>query len=282
MIEGRPFLKMHGLGNDFVVLDARRQPLSLRPEEAALLADRRRGIGCDQVILLEGAAGDTDLFMRIFNADGSEAEACGNATRCVAALILAESGRDQARIATLGGLRTAWREAAGAITVDMESPGLAWNEVPLAEERDTHRLAFALGPLADPCALSMGNPHVVFFVEDVAAIDLARWGPEIERHPLFPCRTNVQLVQALPDGTLRQRIWERGAGLTQASGSGACAAIVAAVRRGVVAQRMATVQQPGGALTLQWREDGHVLMTGPVATSFHGRLDPSLLAGARP
>ncbi len=280
-MSGRPFLKMHGLGNDFVVVDARREPFRPSPGQAAAIADRRRGVGCDQLIVLEPAsaedAGRADLFMRIFNADGSEAEACGNATRCVASLLFAE-GRERVAIRTLGGLLPCTPAADGEVTADLGPAHLDWREVPLAEPADTLRLDFARGPLREPVALSMGNPHVVFFVEqDPDAIDLATLGPAIEHDPLFPRRTNVQLVQVLSPTRLRQRIWERGAGLTEASGSGGCAAQVAAVRRGLT-ERRARVEQPGGALTVEWREaDGHVLMTGPVATAFSGRLDESLL-----
>jgi len=275
---GRPFRKMHGLGNDFVVVDARTEAFPLTAAQAAAIADRRRGGGCDQVIVLE-PADDADLFMRIYNADGSEAEACGNATRCVASLLFAEREGTAAVIRTLGGRLPATRSADGAVTVDMGMPRFGWQEIPLAREVDTLRLDFTCGPLHDPTALSVGNPHVVFFVADVETVDLAVLGPRIEHDPLFPRRTNVQVVQPLPDGDLRQRIWERGAGLTQASGSGACAAIVGAVRRGL-APRRARLHQPGGTLTMEWREsDDHILMTGPVATSFCGVLAPALLAG---
>ncbi len=274
-----PFRKMHGLGNDFVIVDARKTGLFFTSEQAARIADRRRGVGCDQVIVMERTGEDADLFMRILNADGSEAEACGNATRCVAFLLFAETGRREAVIRTLGGLLPARLGQDGTVSVDMGLAYLEWDEVPLSEKTDTLHLDFDCGPLVDPVALSMGNPHVVFFVEDVDAIDLEQLGPEIEHDPLFPKRTNVQIVSLAGPDHLRQRIWERGAGLTLASGSGGCAAMVAAARRGLVG-RQARVDQPGGTLTLEWREDdGHVWMTGPVATAFTGELDPSLLQG---
>ncbi|SMF74903.1 diaminopimelate epimerase [Tistlia consotensis] len=274
----RPFRKMHGLGNDFVVVDAREQPFAPSAAQAAAIADRRRGVGCDQLIVLEPAEpGDrADLFMRIFNADGSEAEACGNATRCVASLLFAE-GREAVAIRTLGGLLPCTPAENGLVTADLGPARLDWREVPLAREMDTLRLDYAKGPLAEPVALSLGNPHVVFFVADPAAVALETLGPAIEHDPLFPRRTNVQIVQVVSRTHLRQRIWERGAGLTQASGSGGCAAQVAAVRRGLT-ERRARVEQPGGELIVEWREaDGHVLMTGPVATAFCGMLDGSLL-----
>src|SRR5690606_33304252 len=215
----RPFRKMHGLGNDFVVVDARRAPFRPTAAQAARIADRRLGVGCDQLIVLEPAdAGEqptADLFMRIFNADGSEAEACGNATRCVASLLFAE-GRDSAVIRTLGGSLACTTAAAGEVTVDMGPARLDWQDVPLARPMDTLALDFAKGPLARPVALSLGNPHVVFFVEEAAAIDLAALGPAIENDPLFPQRTNVQVVQVVARDRLRHRIWERGAGLTLA------------------------------------------------------------------
>ncbi|MEX0759615.1 MAG: diaminopimelate epimerase, partial [Tistlia sp.] len=241
---GRPFRKMHGLGNDFVIVDARLEPFRPSAAQAAAIADRREGVGCDQLIVLEPDAAPADLFMRIFNADGSEAEACGNATRCVASLLFAE-GREAVTIRTLGGLLPCTPAADGQVTADLGPPRLDWREVPLARAMDTGRLDYAKGPLADPVALSLGNPHVVFFVEDPEGIDLAALGPAIEHDPLFPRRTNVQLVQVVSTTHLRQRIWERGVGLTRASGSGGCAAQVAAVRRGLT-ERRARVEQPGG------------------------------------
>ena len=281
---------MHGLGNDFVIVDARQRPFPLTARQAAAIADRHQGVGCDQVIVMEALdpdrsrAGDqdADLFMRIYNSDGSEAGACGNATRCVAWLLFAESGKRQAVIRTLNGNLACRAAENGLITVDMGPAYLAWDEVPLAYEMNTLKLDLSVGPLRDPTALSVGNPHAVFIIEDPAAdlfdLPLEQLGPLIEHDKLYPERTNVQLVQPLSRDHLKQRIWERGAGLTLASGSGACAAIVAAVRRGV-ANRKARIDQPGGSLWMEWREqDGHVLMTGPVATAFVGDLDPSLLA----
>ncbi len=268
---------MHGLGNDFVVVDARAEPFPLDAGRASRIADRRCGVGCDQVVVMAPAVAGGDLALRFFNSDGSEAEACGNGTRCAASLVLAESGCQAIAIETLGGLLQARLNGDGAVEVDMGAPRFGWKDIPLAREMDTLRLDFAKGPLTAPVALSMGNPHVVFFVPDAAAVDLADLGPAIERDPLFPQRTNVQIVQVLDATKLRQRIWERGAGLTQASGSGGCAAAVAAMRRGLTERRV-LVAQPGGDLTIAWREeDGHVLMTGSVATSFIGTLDPALL-----
>ncbi|MGE5478322.1 MAG: diaminopimelate epimerase [Bacteroidales bacterium] len=276
------FLKMHGLGNDFVVLDVRSSGLVLGEDAVRAIADRHRGVGCDQLIVIEPARNTlSDAWMTIYNPDGSQSGACGNATRCVAWHLMRQSGRDKVVIETKAGLLDAEARGAGMVAVDMGRARLDWREIPLAEAVDTLHLGLSSGPLADPVAVSMGNPHAVFFVADVAAIDLAALGPGIEHHPLFPERTNVEIVQVLPptaDGTarLRMRVWERGAGITQACGTGACATLVAAARRGLVG-RKADVVLDGGTLTIEWLPDDHVLMTGPVALAFQGTLDPSLL-----
>ncbi len=271
------FTKMHGLGNDFVVLDARRTKLTVDPARARALADRRRGIGCDQVILLEPARnGDAQLHMRIFNADGSEVAACGNASRCIGAMLLDETGTETAVIETDAGLLEAVRGKNG-IAIDM---GLAlddWRDIPLIEARDTLHLEIVEGPLADPVAVSVGNPHAVFFVEDAEAVPLAELGPKLEHHPLFPERTNVEVVEVQTPTRLRVRVWERGAGITQACGTGACAAAVAANRR-EMAERRVTIVLDGGELDIHWREDGHVIMTGPVATVYSGVVDEAALS----
>lgn len=269
-----PFVKMHGLGNDFVVVDARAGAPEVTPDLARALADRRFGVGCDQVIVLEpsGEAG-ADLFMRIRNPDGTEAEACGNATRCVADLVGRETGRETIRIATRRGGLTATRTAAGTIAVDMGPPSLDWHDIPLAHAMDTARLDFEIEGHAGPVAVSMGNPHVVFFVDDPDAVPLSRLGPLIERDALFPARTNVEFAAVRADGSIRLRVWERGAGPTLACGSGACATLVAAHRRGLTGRR-ARVELPGGALDIDWRAaDGHVIMTGPAARVFAGQYD---------
>ncbi len=272
------FTKMHGLGNDFVVIDARRHALSLGAEAARRIADRHRGVGCDQVIVIEPARnGAADAFMRIVNADGSEVAACGNAARCVAALLMQDEGRDSARIETLAGLLEAEGLAGGIVAVDMGAPGLGWRDIPLAEPCDTLHLDIASGPLKDPVAVSMGNPHAVFFVPDADAIDLAALGPGLEHHKMFPDRANIGVVALRARDDLRVRVWERGAGLTLACGTGACAALVASVRRGL-AERRATVTLDGGPLAIEWREDDHVLMSGPVAVAFTGALEPALVA----
>lgn len=272
------FIKMHGLGNDFVVLDSRRTPIALTIDEARRLADRRFGIGCDQLIVMEPPISEgADLFMRIRNPDGGESEACGNATRCIASLVMVETGRDKVVIETLAGHLPATAAEADEITVDMGPANLGWRDIPLAEERDTLNLGIGLGPLQDPVGVNMGNPHAVFFVEDADAVDLAALGPTLEHDPLLPERANISVISVTGPNQLRQRVWERGAGITLACGSGACAGAVAAARRGLT-DRCVETRMDGGTLRLEWREDGHVLMTGPVATSFRGQVDRKLLS----
>ena len=262
---------MHGAGNDFVVLDARQAELPLSPAGVAAIADRHRGVGCDQLIVLEPPKGEGDVFMRISNPDGSEAGACGNATRCVAALLMGESGHDRAMIRTRAGLLRAERGMTGLVEVDMGPARLDWRDVPLAREADTLALPLSLGSVSAPAACSMGNPHATFFVPSLDAIDPGELGPRLEHDALFPDRANIGFAQVLAPDRLRLVVWERGAGLTLACGSGACAALVNAHRRGFTG-RSATVLLPGGELHISWRDDGHVLMTGPVATSFTGTL----------
>lgn len=273
-----PFVKMHGLGNDFVVVDARQHPFAPDAPMVRALSDRRTGIGCDQLIIIEAATavGEADVAMRIRNADGGVAGACGNATRCIASLIMDERASEHVIIETVAGLLEAERTPGGLISVDMGRVALDWRDVPLSEPADTLHLGISAGPLVDPVALSVGNPHAVFFVDHVERIPLEMFGPVIERHPLFPEFTNVEAVEVLSRERLRMRVWERGAGLTRACGTGACAALVAAVRRGL-AERKAEVVLDGGTLTVEWLRDNHVLLTGPAATSFRGVMDSSLL-----
>jgi diaminopimelate epimerase len=231
-------------------------------------------VGCDQFIVIEPPppGGEADAFMRIRNPDGGEAGACGNATRCVAQLLHAESGRREVVIRTAMGNLAAEIAPDGLIRVDMGAARLDWREVPLAEPADTLHLDLAEGMVADPAACSMANPHATFFVADLATVPVAALGPKLEHAELFPERANIGFVQVLDRDRIRLRVWERGAGLTLACGSGACAALVNAARRGLTGRR-ATVELDGGSLLIEWREDGHVLMTGPVATTFHGSID---------
>ncbi len=261
-----PFIKMHGLGNDFVVLDGRSQPLPpMTGTLAAAIADRRTGIGCDQLVILE-PSDSADFRMRIFNADGSEVEACGNATRAVALL----HGRP-ARIETLAGLVSATPADRG-IAVEMGLPRFDWAQIPLAYAMDTHAMPVAWEELEQPIAVNVGNPHAIFFVPDCDAVDLARLGPRIEHDALFPERINVNVATVTAPDAIRLRVWERGAGLTLACGTGACATAVGAMRRGLV-DRAVTVTLPGGRLLIEWRQDGQIVMTGPAAESFRGSFE---------
>jgi diaminopimelate epimerase len=272
-MSGLNFTKMHGLGNDFVIIDGRAQSVAIDETRARELADRHTGIGCDQLIVIEPARnGDADVFMRIHNADGTEVGACGNATRCVASIIATEAGRSSARIETLAGVLRADIRDPRTVTVDMGEARHDWNAIPLAREQDTLKVDVASGPLACPVAVNMGNPHAVFFVDDAEAVDLPALGPGLEHHPMFPERANIGVAQLIGADRVRLRVWERGVGITLACGSGACAAGVAAHRRGLTGRKVEVVLD-GGCLEIEWRPDGHVLMTGPVAVSFTGRIE---------
>lgn len=263
-----PFLKMHGLGNDFVVLDSREERLpALTAAIVHRIADRREGIGCDQVILLERpSARQCDLAMRIFNPDGGEAEACGNASRAVALLL-----GEPATVETQGGTIAVTPETGGA-SVDMGVPRFDWSAIPLAYAMDTLTMPVGWESLSGPTAVNVGNPHVVFFVEEAEAVVLERLGPLIENDPLFPERINVNVATVEGRKRLRLRVWERGAGLTRACGTGACATAVAAMRRGLTDRRV-SVALPGGKLTIEWGQDGRVVMAGPATESFRGTFE---------
>lgn len=251
----RPFLKMNGLGNDFVVVEARTQPFQPTAEEVRAIADRQGGIGCDQLISIEPAPG-VDARVRFWNADGEEVGACGNGTRCVGWLLMQSSGKDEAVIETKAGRLHAHRAGERLVSVDMGEPRLDWREIPLASEHDTRALDVVLYEHpqlgAPPACVSMGNPHVTFFVPDIAEAPILEAGPAIERHPLFPEHVNVGFAQVIDRGRIRLRVWERGAGLTRACGTGACAALVAAARRDLV-DRSAILELDGGELLIEWR-----------------------------
>lgn len=268
------FVKMHGCGNDFVVFDERAAPFGLTPARVAALADRRRGIGCDQLIVIEPPppGANADAFMRIHNPDGGEAGACGNATRCVATLLADETGRAHQVIRTVAGNLPSDLLADGRVTVDMGPARLDWTDVPLARRMDTLHLDLSLGTVTNPAACNMGNPHATFFVADVEALPIDTLGPALEHHELFPEKANIGFAEVQASDRIRLKVWERAAGLTLACGSGACAALVNAHRRGLVGRR-ASVVVDGGVLEIAWRADGHVLMTGPVATAFTGSVD---------
>ncbi len=270
-----PFMKMHGLGNDFVVVDARVRANPVTASLAQALGDRHRGVGFDQLAVIE-PDGEAAARLTFYNADGSLSAACGNATRCIARHLMTESGAQTLTLRTERGL-LACEDAGGGLTrVNMGAPKLQWDEVPLAREIDTGHLPID----GDPVATGMGNPHCTFFVEDAEAVDLAAFGAAHETHPLFPERTNVEVVQVLSRGAIRLRIWERGTGITLASGSCSCAAAVAAARRGLT-ERAVDVHVDGGVLSIEWREDG-VWMTGPTAHVFNGVLTAAFLEALAP
>src|SRR5262250_2313677 len=279
------FVKMNGIGNEIVVVDMRARGGTIKPEEARAAA-APGGAPYDQLMALYPAkTPGTDAFVRIYNNDGSEAGACGNGMRCVAELVFKETGKRALTFETTSGLLNCWQGDVPLVsTVDMGPPRFAWNEIPLAEEfRDTRAIELQIGPidkpiLHSPSAVSMGNPHAIFWVDDVNAYDLGKIGPLLENHPIFPERANITLANVRSRERIAIRTWERGAGLTKACGSAACAAAVAAARLRRTGRRV-TVTLPGGDLLIEWREsDDRVLMTGPVAYEFEGRLDPALFA----
>ncbi len=260
---GLPFMKMHGLGNDFVVIDARTAPVAVTPALAIAMADRHRGVGFDQLAVISDATG-ADLHLTFWNADGSTSAACGNATRCIARWEMDRRGVAALAITTDRGALAARDAGDGLMSVNMGQPQTDWAEIPLARAMDTLELPID----GAPTATGMGNPHCSFFVDDAEAVDLERFGPAHEHHPLFPARTNVQLAQITGPDRIRMRVWERGAGLTLASGSSSCAVAVAAARRGLTGRRV-TIDLDGGTLQVDWRDDG-VWMTGPTAHVFDG------------
>src|SRR6266849_3098755 len=284
-LANHPFVKMNGLGNEIVVVDMRREAGAVSAVEARAAA-QPAGAPYDQLMTLHVArTPGTDAYVRIYNNDGSESGACGNGMRCIAELLFKETGKTALTFETKAGVLNCWKGDTPLVsTVDMGKPRFAWNEIPLAEEfRDTRAIELQIGPidkpiLHSPSALSMGNPHAIFWVDDVNAYDLGKIGPLLENHPIFPERANISLAQVRSRQHIVIRTWERGAGLTKACGSAACAAAVAAARLRRTS-RSVTVTLPGGDLGIEWREsDDHVLMTGPVEYEFEGRFDPSLFA----
>lgn len=268
---GLPFMKMHGLGNDFVVLDLRDGGTAPAPGVIARIADRHRGVGFDQLATIEHGE-EADLRLRFWNADGSVSAACGNATRCIARFVMDQTGRDRLSLRTDHAVLLAEDAGGGLTRVNMGPPVLDWRAIPLARNVDIDRLPID----GDPVATGMGNPHATFFVDDAASVDLSTFGPAMEHHPLYPQRTNVEVVQVVSRDEIILRIWERGTGPTLASGSCSCAAAVAAARRGLTGRRVA-VNVPGGVLRIDWRDDG-VWMEGPTAHVFSGVLTPDWLS----
>ncbi|WP_321500604.1 diaminopimelate epimerase [Breoghania sp.] len=283
-----PFVKMNGLGNDFVVFDAREEPVRLSEKQIAAIGDRQSGIGFDQMIIVEPSPLGLDAFMRIYNRDGSQVDACGNATRCIGRLVMEERDINRATIQTNAGILKAFAtDDEIRVTVDMGKPRLEWQDIPLAEEfRDTRAIELQIGPidapvLHSPAVVNMGNPHAIFFVDDIEAHDLARFGPLLEHHPVFPERANITLAQITGENEIRAIVWERGVGLTRACGTAACATGVAAARKRLTG-RSVTVTLPGGPLHIEWREsDDHVMMTGDTEVEFFGTLDADTLAWRR-
>ncbi|HML12790.1 MAG TPA: diaminopimelate epimerase [Xanthobacteraceae bacterium] len=281
-----PFVKMNGLGNEIVLVDMRAAPAALTAADARAAA-KPGGVPYDQLMALyPPRTPGTDGFVRIYNNDGSEAAACGNGMRCLASLLFEETGKDALAVETKAGLLNCWKAGGERFTVDMGVPRFRWDEIPLAEEfRDTRAIELQIGPidkpiLHSPSVVNVGNPHAIFWVDDIAAYDLARIGPLLENHPIFPERANISLAAVKSPAHLVVRTWERGAGLTRACGSAACAAAVAAARTRRTGRKV-TVTLPGGDLAIEWREaDDHVLMTGPVEYEFAGRFDPALFAAA--
>jgi len=284
-LANQSFVKMNGVGNEIVVVDLRARGGKIEPAEAVAAA-RPEGAPYDQLMALyPPRTPGTDAFVRIYNNDGSEAGACGNGMRCVADIVSKESGKSALTFETSAGLLNCWKREGGLYTVDMGKPRFQWNEIPLAEEfRDTRAIELQIGPidkpvLHSPSVVSMGNPHAIFWVDDVNAYDLEKFGPLLENHPIFPERANITLAHIVSRGAIVIRTWERGAGLTKACGSAACAAAVAAARLKRT-ERQVRVTLSGGELTIDWRADDHVLMTGPVEFEFTGKFDASLFEKA--
>jgi diaminopimelate epimerase len=275
-----PFLKMNGLGNDFVIVPADGEPFVPGPSQARAIADRAGDLGCDQIIAISRSV-RADARMRIWNADGGEVSACGNAARCVGWLVMEASGLGAARIETSGGVIEARRSGSGRVTVDLGEPGLDWRDIPLAWEMDTLEIDLVVdSQLKSPSCVSMGNPHMVFFVPKVDTTPVNEVGPRLEHHWLFPERANVGFAEIVSANRIRLKVWERGVGQTQACGTGACAALVAAHRRGLCG-RSAILEMNGGDLFVEWRQsDNHVLMTGPVTLEFIGLLPSPEVAAA--
>ena len=276
-----PFRKMHGLGNDFVVLDARPRALDLSEAQVRRISDRHTGVGCYQFIIIRPPRDPkADAFMEIRNCDGAEVEACGNATRCIAKILTDETGRDRVTIQTVAGLLLGERSGRG-YTVDMGEARTGWQAIPLARECDTLNVPLDRDDVPPPVATNIGNPHATFFVHDAEAVDLAGIGPGLEHHPMFPARANIGFASLTAPDTLRLRVWERGVGITRACGSAACAAVVASVRRGLTSRQI-RVDMDGGPLFMEWLENGHVLMTGDATEVYQGHILPHLLEEPAP
>ena len=274
---GRPFVKMHGLRNDFIIVDGRRKPFRPSAEEIVRLCDRHEGVGGDELLIVNPPrsvpeSAEAYAFVQIFNPDGRQVEACGNATRCVGWLFLQESQTEQVVVDTLGGLLKCRRAGEKQVAVEMGKLRTAWQDIPLSRAMDTLHLDIGAGPLQDPVGMNIGNPHAVFFVDDLEAIDMQAYGPQLQNHPLFPEEANIGAAQLIDSKTLKLAVWERPGALTTACGTGACVAVGAAHRRGLTAEKQMTVIMPAGSVEIELKDNEIVVMTGPVEVCFAGYL----------
>ena len=274
---GKPFIKMHGLRNDFVIVDGRREPYQPSAEEIIRICDRREGVGGDELLIVTppgsiSRSTDAHACAQIFNPDGREVEACGNATRCVGWLLLQETGAGEVVVETLGGLLQCRRAGDKLVAVEMGKLKTGWQDIPLSREMDTLHLGIGAGPLQDPVGMNIGNPHAVFFVDDLDAVELATYGPGLQRDPLFPKEANIGVAQLVDAKTLKLSVWERPGALTTACGTGACVAVGAAHRRGLTGEKKMTVIMPAGSVEIELRDDDTVVMTGPVEVCYTGYL----------
>jgi diaminopimelate epimerase len=264
-----PFRKMHGLGNDFVIFDARKSNIKLTKLKISVLANRKTGLGFDQLLIMRPSKTDNDVFMSVYNADGETVETCGNGARCIAKILINESKKTKVKIDTLGGEIEAYKNNNGLITVSLSSPKFKWNEIPLSHDADTLNLSLGIKGIPTATIINVGNPHAVFFVEKIEFINLNEIGPKIEAHEIFPEKINVEFAQIINKNHIRMRVWERGVGVTQACGTGACATLVAAVRKNLT-NRNSKITLDGGDLFVEWTINNNIKMTGPALSSFSG------------
>lgn len=274
---GRPFIKMHGLRNDFVIIDARNNPFNPSVEEIKIICDRREGVGGDELVIVEPPTPSDkkrkiEAFVRIINTDGREVEACGNASRCVGWLLMKERNQTLVSFRTLGGKLNCVLKDDKIVSVGMGALRTEWHEIPISQEMNTLHLGISIGPLQDPVGMNIGNPHAIFFVDDIDQIDLDTYGPELQHHDLFPQEANISVAQMINENTMKLIVWERPGALTTACGSGACAAVGAAIRRGLTNQRTINVFMPAGSMEIEIDKNNLATMTGPVETSYVGYL----------
>jgi len=270
---GRPFVKMHGLRNDFVIVDGRQEPFCPSPQEIIHICDRHEGVGADELLIVEPPRKtETYAFVRIINPDGREVEACGNATRCIGWLLLKECNQKEIRIQTMGGVLTCSLAGEKQVSVEMGKIMTDWQDIPLSKEMDTLHLNIKAGPLNDPVGMNIGNPHAIFFVEDVDAVDLQKYGKTLQTHPIFPEEANIGVAQLLTPDTLKLSVWERPGTLTTACGTGACVAVAAAHRRGLTHEKRMTVIMPAGSVVIELKDQNIAVMTGPVEFCYLGYL----------